>query len=159
MSPRLSQVTSPRLSLLTRQLHEYKIYLECLSRKCSLICSPTLPFKNSSSLSWPRMKFSDLTFLHFCLEEISENLFFATFRLESRKLTAPISSIFSGAVLTFGFLATKVVCVRERMFIVWQSSIGQNDDHDDENSWISGALLSRKRKTKGQRGHWNERPT
>jgi len=98
------------------------------------------------------MKFSNLTFLHFCLEAITENLSFATFRFESRKLAAPISSIYSGAVLTFGFLAIKEVCVSERMFIVRQSSIGQNDDHDNENSWISGALLSRKRKKKGRRG-------
>ena len=55
----------------------------CLFQKRSRMLSPTLPFKNFSSLHEPCTKFSNLTKLlwgtHFCIGEISEISFFCDF--------------------------------------------------------------------------------
>jgi len=45
------------------------------------------------------------------------------------------------------------------MFTKSQPPKGENVDYDSENSGISGAFHSRRRKEKGMRGERNDRPT
>jgi len=50
---------------------------------------------------------------------------------------------------------------RDREFIIWQPTKGENDDYDSENSWISWWFPSRRRNLKynGRRRKKDERPT